>query len=58
MEWNLAFINPQELILTVIIIGVPIVLLRLLGAWMFRINDVIKHQKEILHELKKINSKE
>jgi len=58
MEWILAFINPQEIILILIYFGVPIVILRLIGAWLFRINDVIKLQKEILQELKKANSKE
>lgn len=33
-----------------------IVVLRIFGAWMFRINDVIKLQKEILTELKQLNS--
>ncbi len=33
-----------------------ILLLRLFGAWMLRIDEVIKHQKEILNELKKGNT--
>ncbi|GHT59153.1 hypothetical protein FACS18945_5420 [Bacteroidia bacterium] len=41
-----------------ILIGL-VFLLRAIGAWMFRINEVIKHQEEILTELKKLtNSKE
>ena len=40
------------------ILAVIIVVFRLIGAWMFRITDIIKLQKEILEELKKINSKE
>ena len=45
----------------VIIVLIPIsfiLIMRLLGAWMLRINDVIHYQKEILQELKKLNSKE
>jgi hypothetical protein len=34
-----------------------IFLIRWLGAWMLRINDVIQLQKEILEELKKMNIK-
>ena len=34
-----------------------ILIMRLLGSWMLRINDVIHYQKEILQELKKLNSK-
>ena len=54
----LGFIGPQELIIIAIYLLVPIVILRLIGAWIFRINEVIKLQKEILDELKKINTKE
>lgn len=35
-----------------------ILILRWLGAWMFRITEVIKLQKEILEELKKMNLRE
>ena len=44
----------------VIIVLIPIsfiLIMRLLGAWMLRINDVIHYQKEILNELKTLNSK-
>lgn len=44
----------------VIIVLIPIsfiLIMRLLGAWMLRINDVINYQKEILNELKTLNSK-
>ena len=34
-----------------------ILIMRLLGSWMLRINDVIHYQKEIIQELKKLNSK-
>jgi len=37
----------------IIFLIVTIFILRLVGAWMFRINDVINLQKEILAELKK-----
>ena len=37
---------------------IVIFVIRWLGAWMLRINDVINLQKEILEELKKLNSKE
>ena len=40
------------------ILAVIIVVFRLIGAWMFRITDIIKLQKKILEELEKINSKE
>ncbi len=32
-----------------------VLIIRLFGAWMLRINDVIDLQKQILSELKKIN---
>ena len=34
-----------------------ILMMRLLGSWMLRINDVIDYQEQILKELKKLNSK-
>ena len=34
-----------------------VLIMRLLGSWMLRINDVIHYQKEIVEELKKLNSK-
>lgn len=37
-------------------IGFFILITRFLGAWMLRINDIIKLQKEILNELKKLNN--
>ncbi len=37
---------------------IVIFVLRWLGAWMLKITDVINLQKEILAELKKLNSKE
>ncbi len=40
----------------VVLIGV-ILLLRLIGAWLFRINEIINNQKEIISELKKLSGK-
>lgn len=42
---------------TLIMTVVFILVLRWLGAWMFRINEVIRLQKEILEEMKQMNSK-
>lgn len=35
--------------------GAAIIILRLLGAWMLRINEVINLQKEIISELRDLN---
>ena len=43
----------------VIVVLIPVVflfLIRSFGSWMFRIDDVIDYQKEILKELRKLNS--
>jgi hypothetical protein len=40
-----------------LIFGVFLLIMRLFGSWMLRIDDVINYQKEILQELKKLNSK-
>ncbi|GET28788.1 hypothetical protein [Prolixibacter sp. SD074] len=45
----------MEFIIGVVLIVGIILLIRLFGAWMLRINDVINLQKEMLTELKKIN---
>jgi len=45
----------MEFIIGLVIIICVILLIRLFGSWMLRINDVIALQKEILNELKKIN---
>jgi flagellar biosynthesis protein FliQ len=45
-----------ELIIAIIIIVAVILVIRLFGAWMLRIDEVIKYQKEILAELKKGNT--
>ncbi len=50
----------MELISILIFIGIIIILVfitRLFGAWMFRIDEVIRNQKEIVAYLKSINSK-
>ena len=47
----------MEAIVAIVIFVVVILVLRLLGAWMLRINEVITLQKDILQELKKINNK-
>ena len=44
----------------VLIVLIPVIflfLIRSFGSWMLRIYDVIDYQKEILQELKKLNSK-
>jgi hypothetical protein len=45
----------MELLIVIVIAAGAILVLRLLGAWMLRINDVIRLQKDILQELKKMN---
>lgn len=47
----------MELIITLVIIVAVIFVIRLFGAWMLRIDEVITNQKAILAELKKSNSK-
>jgi uncharacterized membrane protein YbhN (UPF0104 family) len=44
----------MELIALITLIGIIIILLRLLGAWMLRINDVIKELKQIKSFLKEV----
>ena len=46
------------LLLMLVFPVIVIFVIRWLGAWMLRINDVINLQKEILEELKKLNAKE
>jgi len=47
----------MEIIVGLIIIAVVVFVIRLFGAWMLRIDEVITNQKAILAELKKNNSK-
>lgn len=42
-------------ILIILLIVGFVIVMRLFGAWMLRIDEVIKYQKEILAELKKRN---
>ena len=46
-----------QLILMIIIGIIAVLVMRLLGAWMLRINDVIDHLKVITQELNKLNKK-
>ncbi len=46
----------MELIIGLIIIIAIVFIIRLFGAWMLRIDEVITNQKAILEELKKGNS--
>jgi hypothetical protein len=47
----------METVYGLLIIIAAIFLLRSIGAWMLRIDEVIKLQKDILEEMKKVNSK-
>lgn len=47
----------MELIIALVVIVVMIFVIRIFGAWMLRIDEVIKLQKSILVELKKANAK-
>jgi hypothetical protein len=54
ISWTIGPVLISLIVIPVIII----ILFRWLGAWIFRINEVITLQKEILQELKKMNTKE
>ena len=45
-----------ELVIVLIIVPVVILLVRLFGAWMLRIDVIIKNQNEIIEILKKQNN--
>jgi hypothetical protein len=45
----------MEYLIIFVIIVIVMLLLRAFGAWMLRIDEVIKNQKEIVDELKRIN---
>ena len=47
----------MEALVIVAVFAGTILVLRLLGAWMLRISDVVNLQKDILQELKKLNDK-
>lgn len=42
-------------IIGIIVLVVVVLIIRLFGAWMLRIDEIIKNQKEILAEMKKYN---
>jgi hypothetical protein len=44
------------IILTILITIAVIIIIRLFGAWMLRINEIIALQKEMLDEIKKLNN--
>ena len=54
MDW----FNAWTIVPFLFIMFVGILIIRWIGAWMFRINDIIKLQKEILEEIKGLKSKE
>ncbi|PZV82157.1 hypothetical protein CLV31_10917 [Algoriphagus aquaeductus] len=45
------------LLTSLMVLLVILIILRFVGAWLFRIDDVIDLQKKIFEELKRINSK-
>jgi hypothetical protein len=45
-----------EIVLALSLFGIAVLIMRAVGAWMLRINDVITLQKEILAELKISNT--
>ena len=45
------------LIMVVLLIVIGVIAMRLFGAWMLRIDEVIKLQKQMLTEIKKLTSK-
>jgi len=46
----------SDVIIGILVIVAAVLLLRAFGAWMLRIDEVIKYEKEILEELKKLNN--
>lgn len=46
----------SDVIIGILVILIAVLLLRTFGAWMLRIDEVIKYEKEILEELKKLNN--
>jgi len=47
----------MELIIGLVVLVAIIFIIRLFGAWMLRIDEIIRNQKAILEELKKMNFK-
>lgn len=48
----------MEFLIRIAFLIIAILIMRALGAWMLRINDVVRYQKEILAELKRIRNNE
>lgn len=48
----------SQMIFGIIGIVIGIFLIRAFGSWMLRIDEVIKHEKEIIEELRKMNIKQ
>jgi len=46
----------MEFIIGIVVLVVVVLIIRLFGAWMLRIDEIIKNQKEILAEMKKYNN--
>ena len=49
-------LNTMEIIIVLIIVPILMLIVRLFGAWMLRIDEVIKNQKEIIEIMKKQNN--
>jgi hypothetical protein len=47
-----------EFIIGLALFAVLIIVMRLFGAWMLRINDVIDIQREMLQELRRLNNRQ
>ena len=54
MLLQLDFGAPEQIALSIALMLILVLIIRLLGAWMMRINDVIRLQKETVSELKKL----
>ena len=47
----------SDVVYGIIVIVIAIFIIRAFGSWMLRIDEVIKHENEIVEELKKLNCK-
>ena len=47
-----------QIILAAVMIVIIVFLMRLIGPWVFRIDEIIQIQKEILEELRILNGKD
>ncbi|GAK96822.1 hypothetical protein JCM19294_1131 [Nonlabens tegetincola] len=43
------------LIVGVVFLVIFVIAMRLLGAWMLRINEILRHQQILINEVKKLN---